>query len=120
MLALKLFKEYNNHISAKILVKEQARYLFSVDLDKLSLFSGLHCGSIFGIDEIVASLVEVKGCDTNQNDCAGNTPLVWAAMNGHEGVVKILLGQDDVDPSKPDKRGEHHSVMLLRKGMREW
>ena len=33
------------------------------------------------------------------------TPLRWAAENGHEGAVKVLLGQDDVNPDKPDKYG---------------
>ena len=101
LLALKLFDDYNNHISAKILLKARARSLYSVNFQKLSLFSGLHCASIFGIDEIVASLIEVEGCDINQSDCDGNTPLVWAAWSGHEGVVKILLGRDDVNPDKP-------------------
>ena len=32
----------------------------------------------------------------------GSTALGWAALNGHEEVVKILLGQDDIDPNKPD------------------
>ena len=104
-LALKLFDHYNNHISAKILVKAQAGYFFRVNFRKIPLFSGLHCASVFGINKIVASLVEVEGCNINQNDCAGNTPLVWAAFNGHEGVVKILLGRDDVDPDKPGQSG---------------
>ena len=104
LLALKLFDDYKNHLSAKILVRAQTGYNSRIDYDKLSLFSGLHCASIFGIDEIVASLVEVEGCDINQIDCLGNTPLVWAAHNGHERVVKILLGRDDVNPDKPDFR----------------
>ena len=35
----------------------------------------------------------------------GFTPLGWAAGNGHEAVVRILLGRDDVDPNKPDNKG---------------
>ena len=31
--------------------------------------------------------------------------LAWAAQNGHEGVVRMLLGQDDIEPDKPDKNG---------------
>ena len=77
-------------------------YSYETIFDHLSLFSGLHCASVFGIVEVVAGLVEAKGSDINQIDCAGNTPLVWAALNGHEGVVKILLGRDDVNPNKPD------------------
>jgi len=99
LLALKLFHNYNNHISGKILLVERTRYDYSVNLEKLSLFSGLHCASMFGIDEIVACLIDIEGCDINQGDCDGNTPLVWAAWSGHEGVVKILLGRDDVNPN---------------------
>ena len=108
ILALKLFEDCNNHISAKILVEAHARY-YSADFDKISLFSGLHCASFFGIDKIVTGLVEVEGCDINQNDCVGNTPLVWAAKNGHEGVVKILLERDDVNP---EKLGEYEKTPL--------
>ena len=35
-----------------------------------------------------------------------NTPLLAAAGNGHEGVVRMLLEQKDVDPNKVDKLGQ--------------
>ena len=35
----------------------------------------------------------------------GDTPLAWAARNGHEGVVKILLARDDIDLDKRDSEG---------------
>ena len=72
----------------------------------LPLFSGLHCASSFGIVEIVTSLVEVEGCDINQTDWSGSTPLIRAAEKGQEGVVEILLGLGDVHPEKPDMFGE--------------
>ena len=36
----------------------------------------------------------------------GHTPLTWAARNGHEEVVRVLLGRDDIDPDKPGQGGE--------------
>ena len=102
LLARKLFDDYNNHVSTKILMKAKGFYYSS----KPTLFSGLHCASVFGIDEIVAGLVEVEGCDINQEDSYGLAPLMWAALSGHEGVVKILLGRDCANPDKPGRYGE--------------
>ena len=68
------------------------------------------------IAEIVASLVKVKGCDINQNDSMGNPPLTWAAENGHEEVVKILLGRDDLDPNKPGEYGQTPLLWAARNG----
>jgi len=97
LLALKLFDDCDDHISTDILLGAQD----DIYADGLSPFTGLHCASFFGIVELVACLLEVETCDINQEDPTGNTPLVWAAQNGHEGVVEILLGRDDIDPDKP-------------------
>ena len=105
-LALKLFDDFANHISTEILLRGEKPAHIDLFFDELFLFSCLHCASFFGIAEIVTSLVEVGGCDTNQTDCIGSTPLVWAALNGHEEVVRILLGQDDINPDKPNQCGE--------------
>ena len=104
-LALKLFDGCSNHISTEILLSAEESRFFHVDPNALSLFGGLHCASFFGIAELVADLVGAEGCDVNQTDCIRNTPLVWAALNGHEEVVKILLELDDVNPDKPDING---------------
>jgi len=80
LLSLKLFDNYNNHISARILLEAQKLHAYYIDFDKLSLFNGLHCASIFGIDEIVVCLVEVKGCNINRSDCVGCQE--WARGSG--------------------------------------
>jgi len=36
---------------------------------------------------------------------SGRTPLSWAAENGHEGVVKLLLAREDVSPNSISKSG---------------
>jgi len=99
-LALKLFDDYNRHISTKILMKSWG--MWRIDVNRFSGFSGLHCASFFGIVEIVTALVQRECCDINETDSRGHTPLMWATRNGHERVVKILLGRDDVNPNKPD------------------
>ena len=104
-LALKLFDGYDRHISSRILLEAQEMYWYGMYFGKPSLFSGLHCASFFGIVEIVACLVGMGGCDINQMDFRGNTPLHWASWNGHEGVVEILLGRDDAKPEKTDDCG---------------
>jgi len=103
-LALTLFDDYSNHISAEILLNSMPPFCF--DEDEPFLLGGLHCASFFGIVEIVTFLLEVEGCDINQTDCRGSTPLVLAASNGQEEVVKILLERDDVNPCKPTSYSE--------------
>jgi len=112
-LALRLFEGYGYHISTKIILKAQRMYWYAVDFDKPSLFNGLHCASFFGIVEIVVCLVKMEGCDINQMDFMGNTPLHWAAWNEHEGVVRTPLGLDGISPDKPDGCGRiilHHAA----------
>ena len=115
-LALKLFDDYNCHISTNILLEAQEMYRYATDFDKPSLFSSLHCASFFGIVEIVASLLQTEGCDINQLDCGGSTPLIWAGRNGHEGVVEILLGRIEVNPDKPGDDGRTQLWWAAYKG----
>jgi len=105
-LALKLFNSYNNHISTKHLLEAQEGYSLTIDFERPRLFSGLHCASLFGIVGIVSGLLGVEGCELNQRDCVGNTPLMWAARNGHEQVVETLLKRGDVCPDRQGRYGQ--------------
>ena len=121
LLALDLLQEYDSHISSELLLEQvelpdhwdfdtnfgsdfesEAGVGYS-DLD--STFSGLHCASFFGIAEVVATLIEMECYDVNGGDNRGSTPLAWAARNGHEEVVKILLGRREIYPDKCDSSG---------------
>jgi len=118
-LALKLFDDYNRHISIKILLKVSGMRRDTMDFDKPFLFSGLHCASFFGIVEIVASLAEMESCDINQADFTGNAPLHWAAFNGHSRVVETLLRRDGISPDKPGEGGQtplHHAAARGHEG----
>jgi len=116
LLALKLFDDYDHHISIKILFEAQKTHWYPVGSDKSSLFRGLHCVSFFGIVEIVASFAEMESCDINQMGSIRETPLHWAAFYGHEGVVKTLLGRDDINPDKPDNGGQTPLHWAARRG----
>ena len=51
-----------------------------------------------------ASSMEMEDWCFSREEWMDNS-LAWAAQNGHEGVVRMLLGQDDIEPDKPDSNG---------------
>jgi len=103
-LAVELLKESYGPISTKLLL-EKANFPYW-RYDTFSPFTGLHCASFFGIVEVVATLIEIKCYDINEGDFGGYTPLAWASPNGHEGVVKLLLEREEVNPDRPSRRGQ--------------
>jgi len=108
ILALKLLDRFDDHLSAQLLFRhyydqrpsEQYRRTFPLGQYR---FSALHAVSFFGIVEIVATLLEGKGCDVNATARAQGSALTWAAREGHEEVVKMLLEQEGVNPDQADK-----------------
>jgi len=117
-LALEPFDQYDNHVFIKLLL-DQVRISGLIDFRALSLFTGLHCASYFGIVGVAAALMEKKGCDVNQGDCAGNTPLIWAAMLGYEGLVRLLLKHENIDPDVPHKSGQTPLLWTAKNGHEE-
>ena len=105
VLALELLDQYEDHVSALSLFKQALHPRDTGSTGTSPCFSGLHCVSFFGIVEFVLALINVKGCEINQPDSTGNTPLFWAAENGHDEVVKLLLEQKDTDPNRPGVDG---------------
>ena len=100
LLSQELLHEYDYHISTKFLIEhiDDPDY-FPGDCIRIS---GLHCASFFGIVEVVASIIEMQGYTTSECFFLGTSPLAWASRNGHEEVVKIFLGREDVDPNEVD------------------
>ena len=103
-LALALFR-YDGHISTELLLGWIDKRKFT-NFDLSGQFSGIHYASFFGIVELVAALIEMGCYGINEGDHWGYTPLAWAACNGHEEVVKLLLGRREVNPDKSNHYGE--------------
>ena len=106
ILALKLLDRFNEHISAQLLLlrnnyERTSGPYFSGAKGPVG-FTGLHGVSFLGIVEIVASILGMKEWNLNQSDCMGCTALIWAAVKGHDGVVRILLERGDINPDQAD------------------
>jgi hypothetical protein len=86
-------------------------------------FSLLHLASYFGIVPLVEKLVFKKGwmnrlmlyIYVNKKDSHGRTALYWAAGNGHEAVVKLLLDKG-ADLEAKDEWGQTPLSQAARNG----
>ncbi|KAI1357154.1 hypothetical protein F5Y08DRAFT_271388 [Xylaria arbuscula] len=65
--------------------------------------TGLHLAAYFGLNEVIATLLKTFKADIG--DSSGQTPVSWAAHNGHEATVKLLLATEKVDPDSKDING---------------
>jgi hypothetical protein len=59
--------------------------------ERLPTMKALHLAAFNGHDQEVQSLLGVDDRDVNIPDDTGRFAVVWASMNGHEKVVRILL-----------------------------
>ena len=62
-------------------------------------------GHMWGITQVMSALFQRKSVKPDRPDAGGQTPLSWAAENGHDGVVKLLLGWEDVSPNRQSWSG---------------
>ncbi|RYP43045.1 hypothetical protein DL770_011882 [Monosporascus sp. CRB-9-2] len=89
--------------------------------------TGLHLAAYFGVENLAGFLLGSNGPDLK--DSYGRTPLSWAAANGHETIVKLLLAEGVEADSKDDEYGRtplswaaergHEAIvkLLLAKGV---
>jgi ankyrin repeat protein len=72
-------------------------------------FSGLHIAAFFGIKNVVQYLT--REGQINSKDNSGRTALSYAASNGHEAVVRLLLNRSDINVNSSD--GDGYTVLSL-------
>ena len=116
LLAMQLLDKYENHVTANSLFEQILDPDDSLEVNSPSVFGGLHCVSFFGIVDAMIGLLGMNGCDANQGDSAGITPLAWAVRGGQGDAVELLLRQEAVDAEKPDNHGNTPLWWAARNG----
>jgi len=56
--------------------------------------------------QVMSAVFGKKYVNPDRPDKGGQSPLWWAARNGHDRVVELLLGREDVSPDRPDNYGQ--------------
>ena len=121
-LAIRLLERDGNHISASILLHEEAvEFLSWWDRYKgrhpdLQGFTGLHCIAFMGITEIAIAMVDMKRWDLNGRDSNFAVPLIWAIKYGSWELAKVLLEQEDINPTLSDKKGLTPLILAIKAG----
>ena len=77
--------------------------------------TGIHLTAYFGLSDTIIDLLG-NGHDPNVKDTYGRTPLSWAAENGHETVVRLLLAREGVDANSEDDVGRTPLSLAAEKG----
>jgi len=128
ILSLRLLDRLDEHISAQLQLlqnnRDHSNDLYFDGTGEPTGFTGLHGVAFLGIEEIMSAVLEMKEWDVNAFDCMGMTALTWAAARGHEEVVKMFLGREDVHLNQADTeygrtplswaaRGGHEGIVKI-------
>jgi ankyrin repeat protein len=89
--------------SQAMMVSEKYRYGdYSQEVPRQ--LTGVHLAACFGLTEMTTKLLR-SGYHSDCKDLYHRTPLSWAAENGHETAVRLLLERADVEADSKDRYG---------------
>jgi hypothetical protein len=80
--------------------------------------NGLHLVALYGLTCLAEMLLKESGnfSSADSKDGAGRTPLSYAAENGHEAVVRLLVEREDVEADSEDRLGRTPLSSAARNG----
>lgn len=105
--ASRLSLEVMQFLDSKTAVEASVQALMHVDQYSPHAprqMTGLHLAAYFGISSAVDALVRQRR-KPSVNDRCNRTPLTYAAEQGHDSVVNLLLGIDTADINSKDEDG---------------
>ncbi|KAI9768652.1 MAG: hypothetical protein M1839_003987 [Geoglossum umbratile] len=98
------FLENETNISAASQAMMASRNDFDYSQTVPRRVTGVHLAAYFGLGETIISVLK-NGYNPDVQDSYNQTPLSWAAREGHDAVVKLLLAKDEVDINSRDSDG---------------
>ncbi|KAI1430074.1 hypothetical protein F5Y12DRAFT_793229 [Xylaria sp. FL1777] len=110
---VKFFLQQEGQVEAagQALLLSGSRYVLTRWITKCT---GLHLAAWFGLNEVIATIFGDWNMDVI--DHIGRTPLSWAAENGQEATVKLLLATEGVNPDSKDEFGQTPLSWAAEKG----
>jgi len=96
-IALQVLYFHINGVNAVISLHRQDSYYHELSPP----FLGVHAAAYFGLETPMSVLGNDQGWDIRDN--LGRTPLSFAALAGHEAIVRLLVGRPDVDVDSKDR-----------------
>jgi ankyrin repeat protein len=118
-----LCQEVTNFLECEGMVEASSQALLAPMYSGYSNYSqevprqitGLHLAAYFGVCEAVSILLQ-HGQSPDLKNSRGQTPLWFAALNGQEPLVKLLLSTSKVDADSKDDNGQTPLLLAAMNG----